>query len=118
MRAMQGGSADACAVLASELLEQNPAIHMLVLQDKADPGFPSFPVIRSSHYNLFGTLLPPAFLNQDGDPFLFELYRCCGGVLSCMDVTVINSWGKTHIYIEVEHANTSESIFQSAYKQG
>lgn len=38
---------------------------MLLLKDAADPGFPSFPVLRvDKHLELFGHLLPPCFVNQ------------------------------------------------------
>jgi len=38
------------------------------------PGFPTFPVIHRWHVNRFGSLLPKQFVNQGGDPYLFELY--------------------------------------------
>lgn len=75
-------------------LASQPDASVLVLCDAADPGFPSFPVIRASHFHHFERLLPPDFVNQDGDPFLMELYRCTGGVSDCMDVTVTNLRGK------------------------
>eukprot|EP00554_Chaetoceros_debilis_P016839 CAMPEP_0194127360 /NCGR_PEP_ID=MMETSP0150-20130528/60480_1 /TAXON_ID=122233 /ORGANISM="Chaetoceros debilis, Strain MM31A-1" /LENGTH=954 /DNA_ID=CAMNT_0038821281 /DNA_START=524 /DNA_END=3385 /DNA_ORIENTATION=+ len=37
-------------------------------------GFPTFPVIHRFHMKVFGRLLPKQFVNQGGDPFLFELY--------------------------------------------
>ena len=44
---------------------------LLVLRDAADPGFPSFPVLRAgTHLRLFGDVLPACFLqggiNQGG----------------------------------------------------
>ena len=37
--------------------------------------FPTFPVIHRSHVEAFDSLFPPDFVNQHGDPYLFELYR-------------------------------------------
>ena len=70
---------------------REPSLQCLILRDGADPGFPSFPVMRSNHLSIFeGKLLPSGFLNQGGDPFLMELYRCIGGVKSEHNITVHN----------------------------
>eukprot|EP00752_Nemacystus_decipiens_P005824 g5264.t1 len=47
-------------------------------RDVTMPAFPSFPVIHRHHVEIFGAVLPPEFVNQGGDPFLFELYRRWG----------------------------------------
>lgn len=47
-------------------------------RDLTMPAFPSFPVVHRRHVEIFGTVLPPEFVNQGGDPFLFELYRRWG----------------------------------------
>lgn len=47
-------------------------------RDLTMPAFPSFPVIHRHHLEIFGAVLPPEFVNQGGDPFLFELYRRYG----------------------------------------
>jgi hypothetical protein len=45
--------------------QQQPQLMLLLLNDAADPGFPSFPVIRAAqHLRLFGKLLPDCFVNQ------------------------------------------------------
>ena len=44
------------------------------LNDVSFPGFPTFPVIHRWHINVFKTLLPKQFVNQGGDPYLYELY--------------------------------------------
>jgi glycosyltransferase involved in cell wall biosynthesis/LPS sulfotransferase NodH len=44
------------------------------LNDISFPGFPTFPVVHRWHINLFKTLLPKQFVNQGGDPYLYELY--------------------------------------------
>ena len=46
------------------------------VQDVSFPVFPTFPIMHKAHLEVFcGALFPPAFINQHGDPFLFELYR-------------------------------------------
>ncbi len=37
-------------------------------------GFPTFPVIHRFHLDAHGFLLPRQFVNQGGDPFLYDLY--------------------------------------------
>lgn len=40
------------------------------------PGFPTFPIIHRTHMDIFsGRVVPDDFINQDGDPFLYQLYR-------------------------------------------
>ncbi|KAJ3562199.1 hypothetical protein NP233_g9726 [Leucocoprinus birnbaumii] len=47
--------------------------------DLSFPGMPTFPIIHRSHMEAFdGEVVPDTFINQDGDPFLFQLYRCWG----------------------------------------
>ncbi|KAG1790699.1 NAD-dependent epimerase/dehydratase [Suillus plorans] len=47
--------------------------------DVTFPGMPTFPVIHRTHMNAFGgQVIPNVFINQDGDPFLFQLYRKWG----------------------------------------
>ncbi|KAF7292882.1 hypothetical protein MIND_01187200 [Mycena indigotica] len=51
----------------------------VAFSDISFPGMPTFPVIHRSHMNMFsGNVIPDAFINQDGDPFLFQLYRRFG----------------------------------------
>ena len=49
----------------------------ICFRDSAFPVFPTFPVIHRLHLDVFGNLFPPEFINQHGDPYLFELYRRC-----------------------------------------
>lgn len=43
------------------------------------PGMPTFPVVHKTHMEIFdGLVVPEVFFNQDGDPFLFQLYRRWG----------------------------------------
>ncbi|KAF9782332.1 glycosyltransferase family 2 protein [Thelephora terrestris] len=47
--------------------------------DTTFPGMPTFPVIHRTHMEIFeGLVVPEVFFNQDGDPFLFQLYRRWG----------------------------------------
>ncbi|KAL7488326.1 hypothetical protein ACHAW6_013904 [Cyclotella cf. meneghiniana] len=46
----------------------------VALSDVSFPGYPTFPVIHREHLNFFQTILPQPFVNQGGDPYLFELY--------------------------------------------
>lgn len=48
------------------------------------PGMPTFPVVHKTHMEIFdGLVVPEVFFNQDGDPFLFQLYRRwgCSGMI-------------------------------------
>jgi hypothetical protein len=47
----------------------------VAFRDATFPVFPTFPVVHRSHLR---GLLPPPFVNQHGDPFLFQLYRRLG----------------------------------------
>ncbi|KAL3909830.1 MAG: hypothetical protein SGILL_007928, partial [Bacillariaceae sp.] len=46
----------------------------VALNDLSFPGFPTFPVLHRWHIRCFGSLLPKQFVNQGGDPYLYELY--------------------------------------------
>ena len=88
-------SMDPSTLFNADTFKHGDHIHCLILRDHADPGFPSFPVIRSDHVTAFGgNMVPKALLNQGGDPFLMELYRSIGGVQSMHAVTVVNQRGE------------------------
>ncbi|KAI0699816.1 glycosyltransferase family 2 protein [Cytidiella melzeri] len=47
--------------------------------DVSFPGMPTFPIIHRKHMDIFhGQVVPDVFVNQDGDPYLFQLYRRFG----------------------------------------
>ncbi|KZT12678.1 glycosyltransferase family 2 protein [Laetiporus sulphureus 93-53] len=47
--------------------------------DTSFPGMPTFPVLNRIHMDIFGgQVIPAVFINQDGDPFLYQLYRRWG----------------------------------------
>ena len=57
------------------------------------PGMPTFPVVHKTHMEIFdGLVIPEVFVNQDGDPFLFQLYRRWG-CSSMIEVQVGNGVG-------------------------
>ncbi|KAK2462169.1 hypothetical protein APHAL10511_005801 [Amanita phalloides] len=58
----------------------------VAFKDLSFPGMPTFPVLHRTHMDIFnGVVVPEKFINQDGDPFLFQLYRRwgCSVMLSC-----------------------------------
>ncbi|KAF8530789.1 glycosyltransferase family 2 protein [Gautieria morchelliformis] len=46
--------------------------------DISFPGMPTFPVLHRTHMEIFDEVVPDCFVNQDGDPYLFQLYRRFG----------------------------------------
>ena len=50
----------------------------VAFRDMSFSVFPTFPVIHRRHFEIFNHLLPVEFINQHGDPFLFEVYRRFG----------------------------------------
>lgn len=59
----------------------------VALNDESAPGFPTFPVLHRLHIDIFGQMLPNNFINQDGDPFLFQLYKRWGASTFLESVT-------------------------------
>jgi len=56
-----------------------PGFGCVALTDTTFPGMPTFPVLHKTHMDIFdGKVIPDLFVNQDGDPFLFQLYRRWG----------------------------------------
>ncbi|KAL4242718.1 hypothetical protein ABKN59_011737 [Abortiporus biennis] len=51
----------------------------IAFTDVSFPGMPTFPIIHRTHLDIFdGEVVPDIFVNQDGDPYLFQLYRRWG----------------------------------------
>lgn len=66
----------------------------VAIRDKSFPCFPTFPVIHRTHLEIFGSsLFPKPFINQHGDPFLFEIYRRWGASCYTASSTLTNSIG-------------------------
>ncbi|CAM6107979.1 unnamed protein product [Calypogeia fissa] len=58
------------------------------------PGFPTFPVMGRVHLQIFdGEVIPKDFINQDGDPYLFQLYRRWACSIMLKDVFLENTMG-------------------------
>ncbi|KAI0637647.1 glycosyltransferase family 2 protein [Trametes polyzona] len=54
-------------------------IGCVAFTDTSFPGMPTFPAVHRTHMDIFGgQVVPQCFTNQDGDPFLFQLYRRWG----------------------------------------
>jgi nucleoside-diphosphate-sugar epimerase/glycosyltransferase involved in cell wall biosynthesis len=61
--------------------------------DVTFPGMPTFPIIHRTHLDIFhGQVVPDVFVNQDGDPYLFQLYRRFG-CARMMKATIRNTVG-------------------------
>lgn len=41
--------------------------------DELSPGFPGFPVLHRTHGEIFPEIFPEKFVNQDADPWIFEV---------------------------------------------
>jgi len=66
----------------------------VAFEDQSFPGMPTFPVVHKLHLDIFaGEVVPEIFLNQDGDPFLFQLYRRWGCATMSRDAVLWNSIG-------------------------
>ena len=51
----------------------------VAFKDTSFAGMPTFPVVHRTHMSIFnGQVVPDVFVNQDGDPFLYQLYRRFG----------------------------------------
>ncbi|KAF9232963.1 glycosyltransferase family 2 protein [Melanogaster broomeanus] len=74
----EGWMRDAHAKFA-ELAERVDVPHgfgCVAFTDTTFPGMPTFPIVHSTHLDIFdGDVIPEIFINQDGDPFLYQLYR-------------------------------------------
>ena len=56
-----------------------PFFGVCALNDVTSAGFPTFPIITSLHMQIFDNIIiPHEFVNQDGDPYLWSLYRRYG----------------------------------------
>lgn len=56
-----------------------PGFGCIAFTDTTFPGMPTFPIIHRVHMEIFsGEVVPEIFVNQDGDPYLFQLYRRWG----------------------------------------
>eukprot|EP00961_Rhodomonas_salina_P303503 3941265-Rhodomonas_salina.2 len=69
---------------------------VVAIHDTSAPGFPTFPVVHRTHIELMkGRFCPEDFVNQDADPWVWELYRRFGAAvfLDPIHVTLDNGVG-------------------------
>ncbi|RYH20350.1 glycosyltransferase [archaeon] len=65
----------------------------VALKDVNAPSFPTFPVLTKVHVRIFPDLFPKVFVNQDADPFVFEIYRRFGAAKIIREVEITNEKG-------------------------
>ena len=66
----------------------------VAFRDDAFPGFPTFPVLHRLHFEIFdGDVFPKIFVNQDADPFLFQIYRPWNASVIAADAILSNEIG-------------------------
>ncbi|KIY69659.1 glycosyltransferase family 2 protein [Cylindrobasidium torrendii FP15055 ss-10] len=66
----------------------------VAFKDNSFPGMPTFPVMHRLHLDVFGgEVVPEEFINQDGDPYLFELYRRWGCSRMVQSMQLANAQG-------------------------
>jgi nucleoside-diphosphate-sugar epimerase len=74
---MRAVHAEFMAIAADE--EVPHGFGCVAFTDVSFPGMPTFPIVHRTHMDIFdGEVVPAAFVNQDGDPYLFQLYRRWG----------------------------------------
>ncbi|KIK72372.1 glycosyltransferase family 2 protein, partial [Paxillus rubicundulus Ve08.2h10] len=74
----EGWMRDAHAEFAqlAERVDGPHGLGCVAFTDTTFPGMPTFPILHRTHLNIFnGNVIPEVFINQDGDPFLYQLYR-------------------------------------------
>ena len=80
----------------------------VALNDSKNPNFPSFPVVHKRHIEAFNGFCPEKFVNQDGDPWVYELYRSYGASVFARNVHIHNTIGGASVTIGCD-ANRSAS---------
>ena len=81
VRLVSVGWADALASAFEEVARERGVplgFGCVAFADESFPSFPSFPVIHRVHAAWMPTIIPLSFVNQDADPFLFQIYRAFG----------------------------------------
>ena len=76
-----------------QLSEELFGFGIIAINDRQAPGFPTFPILHKIHYKLNGQLFDEAFVNQDADPFLFQLYRRWGASRIATSASLTNHVG-------------------------
>lgn len=91
----------------------------VAIEDGSFPGFPSFPVVSHLHYTMLaGCVLPKAFINQHGDPFLFQLYRRWGANIMAQGPRLLNTvGGPDPARYDKQDVNWTDSVLSTAVTQ-
>lgn len=90
----------------------------VAFNDVTFPGFPTFPVIHRWHMDHFSDLLPSQFVNQGGDPFLFELYKRWNASTIVEDTRLENTvGGDSEARYDKHSINWTTSILQSSIQK-
>ena len=72
--------------------------------DTSFPEMPSFPVVSKVHMDIFTEVIPDCFINQDGDTYLFQLYRRFGCSLRIPSRIQNNVGGSKNARYQKKHA--------------
>ena len=72
--------------------------------DTSFPGMPTFPIVSKVHMDLFGEVIPDCFINQDGGPYLFQLYRRFGSSMVIPSRIQNNVGGSENARYQKKHA--------------
>ena len=77
----------------------------VVFTDTSFPGMPTFPILHRTHLDIFdGEVIPDHFINQDGDPFIYQLYRRWGCAVMFDSRIRNNVGGSDEARYEKQHA--------------
>mmetsp|Transcript_7212 Transcript_7212/g.10150 ORF Transcript_7212/g.10150 Transcript_7212/m.10150 type:complete len:1017 (-) Transcript_7212:189-3239(-) len=68
-------------------------IACVAFRDENYAAFPTFPVLHCTHLHVFGELFPSEFINQHGDPYVFEIYRRWGASMFAKTSKLRNTIG-------------------------
>lgn len=66
---------------------------VLCFTDVNSPGFPGFPVLHRTHYEIFSEIFPAIFVNQDADPWIFQVKCVASGGCGSAVCYAHDSWG-------------------------
>jgi GT2 family glycosyltransferase len=98
----------------------------IALNDRQAPGFPTFPILHRVHYALNGELFGKEFVNQDADPFIFQLYRRWGASRFASVVALTNHIGGVELAEDTafvvprydrKHIEWSNTVLSEAVKR-
>jgi nucleoside-diphosphate-sugar epimerase/GT2 family glycosyltransferase len=83
-----------------------PNFGCVVFTDTSFPGMPTFPILHRTHLDVFdGEVIPDDFINQDGDPFIYQLYRRWGCAVMFDSRIRNNVGGSDEARYEKQHAS-------------